>query len=319
MRHGKIPAPGHKNGGLFDLQVNGFAGVDFQQDDLGASGLSHAARALRACSTDRILLTLITSSIDGLCRKLARIERFRQRNPFIAATVVGYHLEGPYLLAKNGFSGAHDARFMHPPNITEFERLWDASRGNIRLVTIAPELEGSAAFIRHVVSRGVRVAIGHSDADDRAIDEAISAGLTLCTHLGNGVPLRLHRHDNIVQRLLARDSLYAAFIPDGIHLPASVLKNMVRAKPRQRVLFTTDCMAAAAAPAGKYTLGSLMTEVGEDGVVRQPGNPRYFAGSSLTLDAAVRNVQDMLGWSPAESVAACSSRVAKYLGLEAAD
>jgi N-acetylglucosamine-6-phosphate deacetylase len=319
MRHGKILPPSRKNGGLFDLQVNGFAGVDFQQDDLSASGLSRAAHALRARNTGRILLTLITDTIDSLCRKLTRIEGFRRRNPLIATTVVGYHIEGPYLLAKNGFSGAHDPRLMHPPSIAEFERLWDASRGNIRLVTIAPELEGSAAFIRHVVSRGVRVAIGHSDADDRAIDDAISAGLSLCTHLGNGVPLRLHRHDNIVHRLLARDSLYAAFIPDGIHLPPSVLKNMVRAKPRNRVLFTTDCMAAAGAPAGQYSLGRIMTEVAEDRVVRQPGNPRYFAGSSLTLDAGVQNVQDFLGWSPADSVAACSSRVAKYLGLEAAD
>lgn len=303
-------------GGLFDLQVNGFAGVDFQQADLDGPGLSRAVAALRSHGTERILLTLITDRIDGLCRKLAHIERFRRRNPTIAATVAGYHVEGPHLLARRGFSGAHDASLMHPPRIAEFERLWDASGGNIRLVTIAPELDGSAEFIRHLSARGVRVAIGHSNADDEEIDEAISAGLSLCTHLGNGVPHLLHRHDNIVQRLLARDELYAAFIPDGIHLPPYVLRNLVRAKPADKVLFTTDCMSAAGAPPGRYRLGKMEAVVAEDGVVRQPGQPRYFAGSSLTMDKAVDNVQRMVGWSKAQAVAACSRRVAAYLGLD---
>ena len=307
-----------QSGGLFDLQVNGFAGVDFQQNDLNALDLSRAVRALKSRCTDRILLTLITDRIDRLCAKLQRIERFRLRNPIIAATVVGYHVEGPYLLARRGFSGAHDARLMGPPKIHEFEQLWDASGGNIRLITIAPELTGSAEFIRHVVARGVRVAIGHSNADDCSIDEAISAGLSLCTHLGNGVPQQLHRHDNVIQRLLARDELYAAFIPDGIHLPPFVLRNLVRAKPIDRVLFTTDCMSAAGAPPGRYRLGSLVTQVGKDGIVRQPGESQYFAGSSLTMDVAARNVQDMLGWSKAQAIAACSRRVAKYLGFDAA-
>lgn len=301
-------------GGLFDLQVNGFAGVDFQAEDLRAADLARAVKALRSRRTDRILLTLITDRVDRLCAKLERIEGFRRRNPAIARTVVGYHLEGPYLLARRGFSGAHDGRLMGPPRIREFERLWDASGGNLRLMTLAPELPGSPEFIRHLVERGVRVAIGHSDADDRAIDEAVSAGLSLCTHLGNAVPQQLPRHDNVVQRLLARDELYAAFIPDGIHLPPFVLRNFVRAKPVARVLFTTDCMAAAGAPPGTYRLGGLVTEVGEDGIVRQPGETRFFAGSSLTMDAAAANVQAMVGWTKAQAVAACSRRVARYLG-----
>ena len=155
-------------GGLFDLQVNGFAGVDFQAEDLRAADLARAVKALRSRRTDRILLTLITDRVDRLCAKLERIEGFRRRNPAIARTVVGYHLEGPYLLARRGFRGAHDGRLMGPPRIREFERLWDASGGNLRLMTLAPELPGSPEFIRHLVERGVRVAIGHSDADDRA-------------------------------------------------------------------------------------------------------------------------------------------------------
>jgi N-acetylglucosamine-6-phosphate deacetylase len=298
------------------LQVNGFAGVDFQQADLRHEDLLRAVHALHARHTKRILLTLVTDTVDRLCEQLARIERYRAADPLLAATIVGYHLEGPYLLPEPGFHGAHDPRLMRRPDRAEFERLWKASQANIRLMTLAPELPGSAGFIQHLVERGIRVAIGHSNADERAIDEAIAAGLTLCTHLGNAVPQQLHRHQNVIQRLLARDELYASFIPDGIHLPPGTFKNFVRAKPMDRVLFTTDCMAAAASPPGRYTIGSLLTEVGDDGIVRLPGGEGSFAGSSLTMDAAVRNVQVMAGWSETNAAAACSWRVAQYLGFK---
>jgi N-acetylglucosamine-6-phosphate deacetylase len=300
---------------LFDLQVNGFAGVDFQQLDLSSAELERAVRALHRYGTTRILLTLITDSVDRLCARLAHFERLCAADPALAATIVGYHLEGPYLHPAPGFHGAHDPRLMKAPDCAEFDRLWVAARARLRLLTLAPEWPGSAEFIRHVVGHGVRVAIGHSDADACAIDDAVAAGLTLCTHLGNGVPMQLHRHDNIIQRLLARDELTAVFIPDGRHVPPPVLRNFVRAKPAAKVLFTTDCMAAAGAPAGRYTLGPLSIEVGPDRVVREPGKLN-FAGSSLTMDRAVANVISFLGWSPAEAHAACSTRVATCLGLD---
>ncbi|ATC65540.1 N-acetylglucosamine-6-phosphate deacetylase [Nibricoccus aquaticus] len=300
---------------LFDLQVNGYAGVDFQQPDLSAAALAKVVRALHARRTSRILVTLITDSIERLCVKLRQFEAFRKKNAAGAATFVGYHLEGPYLNQEPGFKGAHEERFMHDPSIADFERLQDAAGGNIRLMTIAPELKGSPEFIVHLVKRGVRVAIGHSNADDSAIDEAIAAGLTLCTHLGNAVPQQVHRHDNIMQRLLARDELCAVFIPDGIHLPPHVLKNFVHAKPRNKVLFTTDCMAAAASKPGRYRIAHMEVDVGADGIVRLPGETRAFAGSSLTMDNAFANIQRFTGWSETEAHAACSTRVAKYLGL----
>jgi len=313
--NGKSPPRSGQGDGFFDLQVNGFAGVDFQQPELRFAEIHRAMKALHAHQTRRILFTLITDRIDGLCRKLERVEEFRRHDVMVARTIAGYHLEGPYLRREVGFSGAHDASLMSRPRIAEFERVWSASNGNIRLITLAPELPGAAEFIAHVAAKGVRVAIGHSNADESQIDIAIAAGLRLCTHLGNGVPQQMHRHDNIMQRLLARDELTAAFIPDGIHLPNNVLKNFVRSKPASRVLFTTDCMAAAGAPPGQYSLGRLVTQVGEDGVVRQPDDPLSFAGSSLTMDTACRNVEDALDWSRKNAVAACSSRVAQFFGL----
>lgn len=302
-------------GGYFDLQANGFAGVDFQRA-MSPEALEGAVAALHRHRTPRILITLITDTVDAFAGQLAHLERLAQASPAVRAMVAGYHLEGPYLLPEPGYHGAHDPRKMKRPDCAEFDRLWRAAGGRIRLITIAPEWPGSPEFIRHVVGHGVRVSIGHSNADDRAIDAAVAAGMTLCTHVGNGVPMQLPRHDNIVQRLLARDELTAVFIPDGIHVPPGTLRNFVRAKPRAQVLFTSDCIAAAGAPPGRYTVGAIEVESGADGVVREPGKPN-FAGSSCTMDRCAENVRRYLGWSAEEADHACGTGVAAALGLGA--
>ncbi len=286
-------------GELFDLQVNGFAGVDFQRTPT-LQEVRHACEKLHASSMTRILATFITDSLEALASKLQRFESYRASDAFIAATIVGYHLEGPYLSAEPGYRGAHPASLMLDPVWSEFQRLQDAADGAIRLVTLAPERKGAPAFIHHATHAGVRIALGHTNASESDIDEAIRAGATLCTHLGNGCPAEMHRHDNIIHRLLARDELTACFIPDGVHLPPNVLRNLVRAKPPGKVILTTDAMAAAGASAGRFTLGALELEVHADGVVRLPGSP-YFAGSSLELPQGVRNAATWLGL-PLETV-----------------
>jgi N-acetylglucosamine-6-phosphate deacetylase len=303
-----------RRGGYFDLQVNGFAGVDFQRADLTAADVKRAVAGLQRHATTGILWTLITDTIEALAAKLGRVEQLRAENPEAAKMIVGYHIEGPYLLPEVGYQGAHDPKKMKQPDRAEFDRLWKVTGGRIKLITLAPEWPGSPEFIRHVVGHGVRVAIGHSNADERAIDAAIAAGLTMCTHVGNGVPQQMHRHDNIIQRVLARDELTAVFIVDGIHVPPRTLQNFVRAKPRDKVLFTTDCMSAAGAPPGRYQIGVVEVEVGADRVVREPGKPN-FAGSALTMDEGAKNVERFLGWSAAEAEAACGGRVREFFGV----
>jgi N-acetylglucosamine-6-phosphate deacetylase len=308
------PASNPGEAPYFDIQVNGFAGVDFQDPEMTQAALRRAVDALLRHRTGGILLTLITDRLDAIERKLAQVERYRDADPAIAAVIAGYHLEGPHLSPRPGFHGAHPAELMTPPDCKALDRLQSAANGRIRLVTIAPELPGSAEYIAHATAAGVRVAIGHSDASDADIDAAIAAGLTLCTHLGNGVPMELNRHDNIIQRLLARDELTASFIADGLHVPPRVLRNFVRAKPAGKVIFTTDCMATAGAGPGRYRIGRLEIEVGDDGVVREPGKPN-FAGSSLTMDRAAANVAAWLGWLPEEAAAACGDRARATVGL----
>jgi N-acetylglucosamine-6-phosphate deacetylase len=299
---------------LFDLQVNGFAGVDFQQLTLTQAELRRAVDGLRAHETHRILLTLITDEIDALAAKLAHVEAFRAADPLIAETVCGYHLEGPWLSPLPGFCGAHPAEKMCAPSLADFARLQDAAGGRIRLVTIAPEWPGSAEFTAAVVRQGVVVSLGHTDASEAQIDEAIRAGVTLCTHVGNGCPATLPRHDNVMQRLLARDELTACFIPDGVHLPPFTLRNFFRAKPAGKAVLTTDAMSAAGAPEGRYRIGALEVE-SRGGVVRKPG-AENFAGSCLAPDDGVRNAARWLGLPEREARALLSTRVAALFGLE---
>ena len=299
---------------LFDLQVNGYAGVDFQRAGMAQGELRRAVDALHAHETRRIFLTLISAEPDALCRQFERIEQFRKADPLIAETICGYHLEGPFLSPLEGFRGAHPAAVQRAPDFATFERMQSAAGGGIRLITLAPESPGSAEFIADAVRCRVVVSLGHTDASEAQIDRAIRAGASLCTHLGNGVPQMLPRHDNIVQRLLARDELTACFIPDGVHLPPFVLRNLFRAKPPGKVLLTTDAMAAAAAPPGRYTLGAIEVE-SRDGIVRAPGSP-YLAGSCLTADRGVANAAEWLGISQKEARALFSTQGAILFGLD---
>jgi len=299
---------------LFDIQVNGFAGVDFQAPGLGGAEVRRAVDALARHETLRFFPTFITDSIGGLEAKLANFEAIRAADPVVAEAACGYHVEGPWLSPQAGYHGAHHPGHMGPPDLAAFDRWQKAAGGNIKLITLAPEWEGSAVFIREVVARGVAVSLGHTEADDAAIDAAIEAGARFCTHLGNGVPENLHRHDNVTQRLLARDELTAFFIPDGIHLPPAVLRNFFRAKPPGRALFTTDCMAAAGAPPGVYRLGEHELVVGADRVVR-PSHGRGFAGSALTPDEGVAQAARWLGLDISEARRLFSTDVGQAFGL----
>lgn len=299
---------------LFDFQVNGFAGIDFQRDDLGLRELRVASAGLRAHGTGRIFVTLITDDVDRLCRRLENLERLRALDAELASLVAGYHLEGPWLNPEPGYSGAHPPEAMHAPSIAEFDRLQSAARGGVRLVTLAPEWPGSAEVVAHIRACGAEVSIGHSNASDLQIDEAIRAGARFCTHLGNGVPQLLPRHDNVIQRLLSRDELVACFIPDGLHLPPRVLRNFVRCKPEGRVLFTTDAMAGAGAAPGRYSLGSMEVVVGRDRVALN-GRGGGFAGSTLAPDEGVANVAALLGFSPERALSLWSEVPERLFGL----
>jgi N-acetylglucosamine-6-phosphate deacetylase len=265
--------------GLFDLQVNGFAGVDFNRPGVAAAELDHAAEAMRRTGVTRFLPTLITASLESFSACARTLARWKH------PASVGIHAEGPYISPTEA-RGAHPPAHIIPASVDDFRRRQEAAEGRIVLVTVAPEVLGGLELIEHLVDEGVKVAIGHSNADPAQVRDAVRAGATLSTHLGNGCAPGLPRHPNLIWEQLAADELTACFIVDGHHLPAATLKSMVRAKTPARTVLVTDATAGAAAPPGRYGIGELQIERGVDGRVVLPGTPK-LAGSALTLDAAV--------------------------------
>src|SRR5216684_5158731 len=232
--------------GLFDLQVNGFGGVDFNGPDLTPDRVDQALALLRATGVTRCLPTLITSSLEQFAAS-ARILA-RSPNPAIA----GIHMEGPYVSPEDGARGAHPRTHVIAASIEDFKRRQDAAHGRIVLVTLAPEVPGAVSLIEHLMVAGVRAAVGHTAATPRQIGDAVSAGATLATHLGNGCAQMLPRHPNVIWELLAADAVYATLIVDGHHLPPSTVKAMVRAKGAGWTILVTDAVAAAGCAPGGY-------------------------------------------------------------------
>jgi len=297
--------------GLFDLQVNGFGGVDFNARDLSADKMDAAFERMRASGVTRCLPTLITSSREHFAVNARIIGRMS--NPVIA----GIHMEGPYLSLEDGPRGAHPLAHIQPASVDDFERRQAAADGRIAVVTMAPEVPGALELIEHLMATEVRVAIGHTAATPAEIADAVSAGATLATHLGNGCAAMLPRHPNVIWELLANDGTFASLIADGHHLPPSTVKAMIRAKGLSRTVLVSDAIAAAGCPPGRYRIGDVEGELGADGRVSLPGTP-YLAGSSLTLDRAVANTVRFTGLSIDDVIPMASTIPARYLGATTA-
>jgi len=297
--------------GFFDLQVNGFAGVDFNDPRCTLERLQHATESLRATGVTRFLPTLITSSLSAF----SRCARNFAELPTSAA--VGIHMEGPYISPLDGPRGAHPREHVVEASIDDFKRRQEAACGHIVLVTVAPEVGGAIRLIEYLASQNVRVGLGHTGASPQQIQDAISAGATLATHLGNGCAKMLPRHPNVIWEQLAADELLATFIVDGHHLPATTFKSMVRAKSPARSILVSDATAAAGSAPGFYTLGEARFELSASGRVAVQGTP-YMAGSALTMPEAVANTARFTGLSIDQVLPMVTSQPARYLGREPA-
>jgi N-acetylglucosamine-6-phosphate deacetylase len=300
-----------ESSGFLDLQVNGFAGVDFNNPDCTPEQLQHATDRLRATGVTRYLPTLVTSTLERFARCAQALFNFA--HPAIA----GIHLEGPYISPEDGARGAHPREHIVHASIEDFERRQEAARGCIKLVTLAPEVPSALRLIEHLVASDVRVAIGHTSASPTQIQAATKAGASMSTHLGNGCALMLPRHPNFIWEQLAADELCASLIVDGHHLPAATVKSIVRAKTPAGTILVTDAMAAAGCAPGSYMIGELAVELSADGRVAEP-DATYLAGSALSMDAAVANTVRFTGLSLEEVLPMASMQPAHYLRLEPA-
>ena len=293
--------------GFFDLQVNGFAGVDFNDPATTPEAVARALDAQELTGVTRCLPTLITSSLEDFARCARTVLATGH------AAVAGLHMEGPYLAPEDGPRGAHPRDHARPASFDDFAKRQEAADGRIRLVTLAPEVPGALPLIERLVALGLRVAIGHSAASTARIAEAVSAGATLSTHLGNGCATTLARHPNLLWAQLAEDRLRASLIVDGHHLPPETVKVMVRAKTPGRCLLVTDATMCAGCAPGRYHLGALEVELSPEGRVQSPG-AATLAGSALTLPQAVANMCRFAGLSLAEALPLAAEQPAAYLG-----
>jgi N-acetylglucosamine-6-phosphate deacetylase len=301
--------PAYLAPGWIDLQVNGFAGVDYNSGSTTHEAIAGSIRAIFRTGVTRFFPTVITGSPEGMLSALGNLAAAREALPDGKA-MEAFHVEGPFISPEDGPRGAHPAAWVRPPDLDEFHRFQDAARGNIRLITLSPEWPQGPRFIEAVVREGVVASIGHTGASTGEIATAVSAGATLSTHLGNGAHASLPRHPNYIWDQLAEDRLAASFIVDGIHLARSFLKAALRAKGVERSLLVTDAVMPAGCVSGPYKLGEVDVELHPDGSVRLLGGNR-LAGSALRMDRAIQNVMQLAGVTLREAVSMATRNPAR--------
>ncbi len=303
---------------LVDLQINGYGGIDFQQDDLTLDDLLAATRQLRVAGCATFLLTLITDEWPKLMTRLGHLRGLRSQSAELESAIAGWHIEGPFLSAEPGFCVAHDPGAMCDPTAEHIKQVCRLTEGDLLLLTIAPERASAIAAISLAVSLGIKVSLGHTNAPRETLLQAIQAGATGFTHLANGCPRDLDRHDNILWRMFETPGLTVSLIPDGTHVSPALFRLIHRTISPNSIYYTTDAMAAAGAPPGKYKIGRLELEVGADQIVRLPGKPN-FAGSALRPINGIFRAAQMLGCAWQEAWPRFSTAPARFMGLPAED
>jgi N-acetylglucosamine-6-phosphate deacetylase len=298
--------------GLIDLQVNGYAGIDFCTAELIPEDVERACRALAGAGVTAFLPTIITNSRAAITAAMAAVDAACRAGGAAGQRILGIHLEGPYITPLDGPRGTHPREHVRPPDWAEFCDWQSASGGRIRLVTLAPELPGAPDFISRAHASGVIVALGHHTATIEQIDAAVAAGATMATHLGNGSHAMLPRHPNYIWEQLANDALQAGIIVDGHHLPPSVVKSFYRVKGPRRLCLVSDVVWLAGMAPGRYRFGGQEVDLRADGSVRLAGTA-YLAGSALKLVDAVSNMMAYAGAPLAEAVDMASANPARLL------
>lgn len=267
--------------GFVDLQVNGYKGIDFSSLDLTEESFTHACKALVQQGTAAFLPTIITSPLDVYQQNLAIMAKAMQRED-LKDHILGIHVEGPFISEEEGARGAHDVAWVRKPDNALLDKFYAWAAGNIRLLTIAADAKGADALCSHAVNLGITVSLGHQMATDADLHRLVQSGARSLTHLGNGLPKLLPRHENPLWAGLAHDELTAMIITDGHHLPPSLLKIMIRAKGVAKLIVVSDASPVAGLPPGRYhTLGNEVV-LDASGVLYNP-DTGYFVGSSSTM------------------------------------
>ena len=298
--------------GLIDIQINGYMGVDFSGPDLTVEEIKKATKALWKVGVTSYFPTIITSDFSRMKKNFTILSKAKE-DPEIGGSLAGFHLEGPYISPVDGFRGAHLEKYTRKPNWQEFLILQKAAKNNIRLITVAPELDGAIQFIKKLVDSGVIVSLGHHNGSVSQIKNAVSAGARMATHLGNGCANMINRHNNPIWPQLSNDLITPTLIADGFHLNREEIRTFYKTKGADNTILVSDALDLAGLPPGEYIRGErklLLTP----NVVKFP-DINALAGAASAISKCLEVVMDFTNCSLEDAIKMASLNPAKMFSL----
>jgi len=298
--------------GLIDAQINGYMGVDFSSEDLTLDDIRKATKTLWKEGVTTFIPTLITNEHNAL-KKNFTIMALALDDIEIGKSIPGFHLEGPYISPVQGFRGAHLEKYIRKPDWQEFLIYQKAARNRILLVTVAPEMEGAIPFIRNCAESGVAVSLGHHNGSAEIIRQAVDAGATMSTHLGNGCANMINRHNNPLWPQLADDRITPTIIADGFHLNREEVQTFYKVKGPGNLILVSDALDLAGLPPGEYIRGERTVLLTPD-VVKFPAE-NVLAGAASPITKCVNNIMKFTQCSLKDAIQMASTNPARLLGL----
>jgi N-acetylglucosamine-6-phosphate deacetylase len=297
--------------GLIDIQINGFLGVDFSDQNLTLEDLRKATKALWKTGVTTFLPTVITNDQTNLVNSFSILASSLDDKE-IGMSIPGFHLEGPYISPVQGYRGAHLEKYIRQPDWDEFSELQNAAHHRIRMITIAPEIRGAIPFIRRCIEAGVVVSLGHHNGSAEVVRQAVDAGASLSTHLGNGCANMIDRHENPLWPQLAEDRITATIIVDGFHLNKEEVQCFYRMKDSERTILVSDALDLAGLPPGEYTRLERLVVLSD--VVKYPAE-NVLAGAASPLSVCVSNVIRITNCGLEKAIQMASANPARSLGF----
>jgi N-acetylglucosamine-6-phosphate deacetylase len=298
--------------GLVDIQINGYMGVNFADQELTVEKMRKATLALWKEGVTCYLATLTTSDHNRLERSFSLLAKALE-DEAVGMSVPGFHLEGPYISPVKGFRGAHSEKYIRLPDWNEFQEFQESAHNKIDLITVAPEMEGAIPFIEKCSQSGVVVALGHHNANSETISQAVDAGACLATHLGNGCANEINRHNNPLWPQLANESIHASIISDGAHLNRDEVVTFYKVKGAEKTILVSDAVSLAGLRPGVYVEDGdtlLLTE----NVVMFPAE-KVLAGAAQPISKCVGNIMKFTGCSLKDAIQMASTNPAHLIGL----
>jgi N-acetylglucosamine-6-phosphate deacetylase len=299
--------------GLIDIQINGYMGVDFSDQDLNPEMMQKATFALWKEGVTSYLPTVITRDQERLARSFALLAE-SLKDEIISSSIPGFHLEGPYISSVQGYRGAHQEQYIRLPDWKEFSALQERAQDAIKLVAVAPELEGAIPFIRQCRESGVVVSLAHHNGSPENIDQAVEAGAVLSGHLGNGCANEINRHHNPLWPQLANDGLSISIIADGSHLTREEVRTFFKVKGAERTILVSDALSFAGLPPGMYEKDGEIYELTAE-VVKFPSE-NVLAGAAMPLNRCIENILRYTQCSLEDAIRMASTNPARLMGLD---